>query len=82
MIVCPICLKPSGTYFREKGDPGAMEEFDYPLYQRTYVIGSQAGLITCHIMEKGETPISPRCSQCYEEAVALSKHGPSKKGRK
>jgi len=72
MIICPICMKSTGTYWVPGAELDTIAQFDYHLYQRTYVVEPRQDIITCHIMEKGEKPISPRCSQCYDKAVGTS----------
>jgi len=73
-VKCPICGKDTGVYYWPSAlDPLVVDVFEYSLYQRSYVVPPQEGIIHCFIMEKGEEPISPRCEQCYDKAVAINR---------
>lgn len=65
---CPVCKQYVGYYsWPDKEDGKPVRMYDYPLYQRSYVVPPRRGIITCHMTE-GEKPISPRCSACYDKA--------------
>lgn len=71
---CPVCKLATGIYYWPNVNPDKPDRAEnYPLYQRSYVVPSQKGIITCHIMEEREDPISPRCHRCYDKAVKRSR---------
>ena len=65
---CPVCGKDTGVYYWPSAlDPLVLDVLDMPLYQRTYVVPPQEGIITCHVTQKGQKPISPCCEKCYDK---------------
>jgi len=73
-VICPICGKDTGVYYWPSvNDPWVIDVFDYPLYQRGYVVPPREDIITCHITQKGQKPISPRCERCYDKVTRRKK---------